>query len=188
MRIMRGHPIACVATIVSLFCRNSQAEWNNSLKPGGEPAGQVKVVEAGKPSGVIQCPAEATSQEKKAAADLQHWIREMTGATLEIASGGATTNGITVHTDLSLGDEGYSIAVDDARIILSGGKTRGVINAVYALLEEDLGCRFYTNDSIRLPKADTLVIAPVARRYIPQLKIRETVCLTTRTFVTFSTC
>ena len=159
--------------IVGLFCRNAQAEWSNSLKPGGEPAGQVKVVEAGKPSGVIQCPAEATSQEKKAAADLQLWIREMTGATLEIASGGATTSGIAIRTDRSLGDEGYSIAVENGWIILSGGRTRGVVNAVYALLEEDLGCRFYTNDSIRLPKADTLVIAPVARRYIPQLKIRD---------------
>ena len=48
-----------------------------------------------------------------------------------------------------------------------------MINAVYALLEEDLGCRFYTNDSIRLPKTNTLVLAPVARRYVPQLKIRD---------------
>ena len=69
-------------------------------------------------------------------------------------------NGIVIRTDPALGDEGYGIAVKNGRIILSGGKTRGVINAVYALLEEDLGCRFYTNESIRLPKTDTLVIAP----------------------------
>ena len=76
-------------------------------------------------------------------------------------------------TDGALGDEGYAIAVSRGQIILTGGKTRGVLNAVYALLEEDLGWRCYASDSIRLPKTDTLVISPVARRYIPQLKIRD---------------
>ena len=36
------------------------------------------------------------------------------------------------------------------------------MNGVYALLEEDLGCRFYTNDSIFLPKTNTLIVSPVA--------------------------
>ena len=71
------------------------------------------------------------------------------------------------------GTRGTAIAVSRGQIVLSGGKTRGVVNAVYALLEEDLGCRFYANDSILLPRTNTLVIAPVARRYIPQLKIRD---------------
>ena len=97
----------------------------------------------------------------------------MTGATLDIKSGKARGRCVAIRTDGSLGDEGYAIAVSRGQIILSGGKTRGVLNAVYALLEEDLGCRFYANDSIRLPKTNTLVIAPVARRYIPQLKLRD---------------
>ncbi len=160
-------------TIATFLCTHAQAEWVNSLKPPGKPAGRVKVVKAGKPLGGIQLPGHPTPEETNAAVELQHWIKAMTGATLPIHSGKARHSRFAIHTDPSLGDEGYGIAVSHGRIILSGGTTRGVINAVYALLEEDLGCRFYTDDSIRLPETNTLVIAPVARRYVPQLKLRD---------------
>ena len=131
------------------------------------------MVKSGKPKSTIQLPEHPTPQETNAAAQLQLWIKEMTGATLGVTSGKAGRGSIAIRTDGSLGDEGYAIAVNRGQIVLSGGKTRGVLNAVYGLLEEDLGCRFYANDSIRLPRTNTLVIAPVARRYIPQLKIRD---------------
>jgi len=159
--------------ITTLICAGAQAEWVNSLKALGKPAGKIKVVKAGKPQGGIQLPDRPTPQETNAAAQLQFWIKEMTGATLAINSGKARGSRIAIRTDGSLGDEGYAIAVSRGRIVLSGGKTRGVMNAVYALLEEDLGCRFYANDSIRLPRTNTLVIAPVARSYMPRLKIRD---------------
>ena len=159
--------------IASLLCTSTQADWVNSLKPQGKPAGNVKVVKAGKPQGGIQLPDHPTPQETNAAVELRHWIKELTGAKLEIKSGKAGASRFAIRTDGSLGDEGYAIVVSGGQIVLSGGKTRGVLNAVYALIEEDVGCRFYANDSIRLPKTDTLVIAPVARRYIPQLKIRD---------------
>jgi Domain of unknown function (DUF4838) len=162
-----------ILIIASMLCASAQADWVNALKPQGKPAGQVKVVKVGKPQGGIQLPDHPTPQETNAAVELRHWIKELTGATLEIKSGKARGSRFAIRTDGSLGDEGYAIAVSRGQIILSGGKTRGVLNAVYALLEEDLGCRFYANDSIRLPKTNTLVIAPVARRYIPQLKIRD---------------
>ena len=61
------------------------------------------------------------------------------------------------ETDASLGEEGYRIAVEGDDLVLAGGTGRGVVNAVYALLEEDLGCRFYTNDSIKLPQGNYVV-------------------------------
>jgi hypothetical protein len=162
-----------VVIIASLLCASAQADWVNSLEPQGTPAGQVNVVKAGKSQGGIQLPDRPTPQETNAAVELQHWIKELTGASLPIKPGKAGGSRFAIHTDGSLGDEGYSIAVNRDQILLSGGKTRGVLNAVYALLEEDLGCRFYANDSIRLPRTNTLVIAPVDRRYVPQLKIRD---------------
>jgi hypothetical protein len=170
---MKPRTSLCILIIASLLCASAQADWVNALKPQGKPAGKVKVVKAGKPQGNIQLPDHPTPQETNAAVELQHWIKELTGATLEIKAGKARGSRIGIRTDSSLGDEGYAIAVSHGQIILSGGKTRGVFNAVYALLEEDLGWRYYANDSIRLPKTNTLVIAPVARRYIPQLKIRD---------------
>ena len=161
------------SVVASLICVGARADWVNSLKPPGKPAGKVTLVKAGKPQGGILLPDHPTPQETNAAAQLQLWVKEMTGATLDIKSGKPRGRCLLIRTDPSLGDEGYAIAVNHNQIILSGGKTRGVINAVFALLEEDLGCRFYANDSIRLPKTNTLVIAPVARRYIPQLKLRD---------------
>ena len=163
----------CITIIASLLCAGARADWVNALKPQSKPAEPVKVVEAGKPLGGIQLPNHPTPQETSAAVELQPWVRELTGATLDIKSGKAGRSWFAIRTDGSLGDEGYAIAVSRGKIILSGGKTRGVLNAVYALLEEDLGWRYYANDSIRLPKTNTLVIAPVARRYIPQLKLRD---------------
>ena len=173
MKIATRSPLFCILTVISLLCGNARAEWQNALKPQGKPAGKIKVVKSGLPLGSIECPEQPTTEETKAATDLQHWIEEMTGAKLAIVNSQTRKNIFVIRTDGSLGDEGYSIAIHGGQIILSGGKTRGVINAVYALLEEDLGCRFYANDSIRLPKNKTLVIAPVARRYAPQLKIRD---------------
>jgi hypothetical protein len=170
---MRVHTNLWIGIVASYLCASAQADWVNALKPPGKPAGKVTLVKAGKPQGGIQLPDQPTPQETNAAVELQHWVKEMTGATLEIKSGKGGGSRIAIRTNGSLGDEGYAIAVSRGQIILSGGKTRGVLNAVYALLEEDLGCRFYANDSIRLPKTNTLVIVPVARRYIPQLKIRD---------------
>ena len=170
---MRIHTKLWVGIVVSFLCASAQADWVNTLKPQGKPAGKVKVVKAGKAQGGIQLPVRPTPQETNAAVELQHWIKEMTGATLEIKTGKAGGSRFDICTDDSLGDEGYAIAVSHSRIMLSGGKTRGVLNAVYALLEEDVGWRYYASDSIRLPKTNTLVIAPVGRRYVPQLKIRD---------------
>jgi Domain of unknown function (DUF4838) len=159
--------------ITGLSCAGVQAQWTNSLKPPGKPAGKVRVVKAGKVQGGIQIPDHPTPQETNAAVELQHWVKEMTGATLPINIGKARGSRIAIRTDGSLGDEGYGIAVSHGQVVLSGGKTRGVMNAVFALLEEDLGCRFYANDSILLPRTNTLLLEPVARRYIPQLKLRD---------------
>jgi Domain of unknown function (DUF4838) len=163
----------CIALAVSWVGGTASAEWLNTLQPKGKAQGQLTVVEAGAPRAVIRLSARPTSEEQKAAADLQYWIREMTAATLEISSAKSPGPSIVLRTRSSLGDEGYSIALSHDRLTLSGGTTRGIINAVYALLEEDLGCRFYTQDSIRLPRTNTLVLAPVQRRYLPPLRLRD---------------
>jgi hypothetical protein len=158
---------------LALLAANARAEWRNSLKPPGPPAVRLLTVQDGAPMVGILCTENPTPQDKEAALELQKWIREITGATLPINFGNGHGKQILIRTDGSLGDEGYSISSKQGLILLRGGKTRGVINAVFALLEEDVGCRFYTDDSILLPKTNTLVLAPVERSYIPQLRLRD---------------
>jgi hypothetical protein len=163
----------------------AQAQLRNALVPKGKMAAMLTLVNQGKPVYTILLSAKPTTQDRKAAEDLQHWIQEMSGAKLPIVSEPAKPKGKVVSigvTELSgrnegaeevLGDDGYGIAVRDGNLFLWGGRGRGIVNAVYALLEEDFNCRWYTNESIRIPKRTTVQIAPVPRTYTPQLRLRD---------------
>lgn len=162
-------PLAAFA----LFTSITRAEWTNTLKPTGTPTDAMAVADDGTALCAIQIPLEPTPMEKKAADDLRLWLQSITGSIIEITPLEPAGNRITLRTDPALGTEGYDITGARRQVILAGGTGRGVINAVYALLEEDLGCRFYTNTSIRLPKVRNLALAPVPRRVIPKLMIRD---------------
>ena len=159
-----------VALLLAAFSANAQ--WFNSLRPTGKPAGSIEIARDGKSRATIALAAQPTPQERRAAEELQRWLRDITGTTLPIQTN-TSRRRIVIRTDPALGNEGYEISFERGRLVLAGGKTRGVLNAVYALLEEDLGCRFYTKDSIRLPETERLTLQPVPRRYIPKLKIRD---------------
>ncbi len=148
------------------------AEWHNTLKPAGESAKALTLVKDGKPLYSILIDTKASPQEHKAADDLQYWIREMTGATLPISTEAASPV-ISIQTRGGVPDEHYEMGIVNGNFYLAGGHHRGVIDAVYAFLEEDVGCRYYTNDSIRLPKSPTLTVSIVPRTYTPKLILRD---------------
>lgn len=152
--------------------RTLRGEWQNSLKPAGSALGEIELVKDGKALCPIQIAVNANVIEKRAAEELQYWIKQITSAKPDVTT---TDTGPTVRirTDPSLGSEGYSIAIEGDDLVLAGGTGRGVVNAVYAFLEEDVGCRFYTNESIKLPIAETLSVKPVARTYGPRLELRD---------------
>jgi hypothetical protein len=154
-------------------CPAFSAEWHNALKPKGAPAAPLTLVKEGKAACSILLPATATPVERNAAADLRHWIREITGAALPITDKADTENVIRLVTDPAFAPEQYRIAAGDHSLTLTGSPGRGVMDAVYALLEEDLGCRWYTKTDTRLPHTPTLTVAPVPRMYAPQLKLRD---------------
>jgi len=174
----------CVAALLTA-CGGARAQWRNALLPMGKPAPAITIVSRGKAACSILLPAQPTTQDRKAADDLRQWVAEMSGAALPIVTEGTRVRGKVISVGRTallqkevapaadLRDEGYGIAVKRGNLFLWGGRTRGVINAVYALLEEDLGCRWYTKDSFRLPRTPTLRAAPVPRTYTPQLRLRD---------------
>lgn len=163
------------------------ARWQNSLRPAGPAAATLTLASGGATEYVIVVPAAPTPQDQKAAADLSQWLGEMTGARFETVpdstaprpteiSIGQTSRLAGVRLPSrpgGLGNEGYAIGVSGQRLLLVGGKKRGAINAVYALLEEDLGCRWYDRTAARLPHRHTLTCAPVPRAYAPRLMLRD---------------
>jgi hypothetical protein len=168
-QIRRG---GLLSALVLSACTPLYAEWQNALKPKGSPAGSFKVTETGKPTCKIIVANAGAPVENSAAKELKHWLQEITGAALE---SGKSADGpcIIIRTEPALGEEGYRIGLEGDDLILAGGPGRGCMNAVFAMLEEDLGCRFYTNESIKLPKTDSLTIQSVARQYKPQLRLRD---------------
>ena len=163
-------------------------QWRNALAPKGADNREVTLAVDGKTDYVIVVPKRKPPQEMKAAEDLAHWLGEMTGATFPIVTDAERAR----KTEISIGltsrvwptlsglmpetsfDERYWIVVEPYGVLLLlGGPKRGVINAVYALLEEDLGCRWYTPKATRIPKRRTLRFKPVPRSYAPRLRIRD---------------
>lgn len=177
------------------FCNNLKAidntpdGWHNALKPAGNPGPEITLANNGKTDYKIIIPAQATPQDKEAAHQLNRWLKLITGATFliltdaeqvnddsKIISIGNTnqlkqSNVAALSQDLK--DEGYGIAVKNDQLFLWGGKKRGAINSALALLEEDLGCRWYTKENSRIPHQPTLTCAPVPRTYVPQLRLRD---------------
>ncbi len=161
--------------------------WNNSLQPGGEAVAPVTLSSYGTSDYAIVVPADASTQDTKAASLLQDWVQQIGDVQLPVLADTTTVRsheisvGITSrldHTDLrletqGLGEDGYEIAVDRSRIYLLGGTRRGPINAVLALLEEDLGIRWYTPSAHRAEKRSVIKVSIVPRRYIPALSLRD---------------
>lgn len=163
-------------------------DWRNALAPQGRPGPELTLSRDGQACCRIVVPRAPTTQDEKAAADLVLWLGKMTGAQFTIIREGAQAPAGTVvsigRTDLlaaaglaearaDLGDEGYAIAAGADRLYLLGGRQRGAINAVYALLEEDLGCRWYALDSVTVPQRATLRFRPVPRVSLPALPARR---------------
>ena len=121
-------------TLISLF-----AEWRNSLAPEGD---KVTVNLREFTSIVMANPAD--EREKFAAKLLGEILEELTGQKLQTAG---NANGKAFRFGKiapELGESGYRISIaDNGDIVLCGGTRRGVINAVVALLEEDIGVRWY---------------------------------------------
>jgi hypothetical protein len=178
--------------------RWASGEWSNTLKPTGKPAASLKLAAGGQTDYVIVIPNAPTPQDRKAAEDLALWLGEMTGATFPIVADSEAAReteisiGQTNRLDQAnvpeagadLGDDGYAIGVEGKKLYLLGGRKRGPINTVYALLEEGLGCRWYPplnmKDGLprpeptanRIPRIPSLSFHPVPRSYVPPFMYR----------------
>ncbi|MEA3403871.1 MAG: DUF4838 domain-containing protein [Armatimonadota bacterium] len=172
---------ACALLLAAATCAGSG--WRNSLAPKGEPAGAVELAVRGGTDYVIVVPVEATPQEERAADELAHWLQEMSGAELPVVLD--TTDPIA--TEISVGDtnrrsgggwdlgpDGYAIVVKGARVFLLGGERTGPLSAVFALLEEDLGCRWYAPGASTVLDRPTIRVRIVPRVYVPAVTMRNT--------------
>src|SRR5207247_1764013 len=72
-----------------------------------------------------------------------------------------------------LGLDGFVLRSDAKRLIIAGGRPRGTLNGVYALLEEKLGGRWFTPELEVVPRLDRLRLAELNERVVPALDNRD---------------
>lgn len=119
----------------------------------------------GKTDYKILVSSEASTSEKYAAAELQYWLKEISGATFPIVNDIQSQkekkiivgfhskymrfNNIQRPNDK---DQGFIYDNNGDDIYIVGGREIGTLYGVYSFLEKELSCRWYTKDVSVAPK------------------------------------
>ncbi|MBN2312108.1 MAG: DUF4838 domain-containing protein [Candidatus Hydrogenedentes bacterium] len=171
--------------VVVMVCAGVLAAYTTPSAAAG--AQGLILAERGASEFVIVVGGDASPSTQYAAEELQRFLKEMTGAQLPIApdtgpvaaheiilGDNAHLAQVGVDVDFArLGDEGYVIRTAGPHLVIAGGALRGTLYGVYGLLEDHLGCRWFTPEVSRIPKRDRLVIDAIDDTQVPVLEYRE---------------
>lgn len=129
----------------------------------------MTIARDGKTSCAIVRAEQASDLEKKAVQELSHFLGRVTGASLPVAAESgfagevpgiyvgwtkfAAQNGIATAR---LGEEEWVIRSAGENLIITGGRPRGTLYAVYEFLEQQVGCHWLARDTEIVPSRPTL--------------------------------
>jgi hypothetical protein len=142
----------------------------------------------GRSSYTIVVAKEASPSEQYAAAEFQRFVAEISGTSIPIRSDSEPAKPPLVcighsrrvadlgtsFTAAGLGQEGFVIRTTARGLLIAGAPERGTLYGVYAFLEDELGCHWFTPDCSRVPKAAEIRLRPIERRFVPKLEYRGT--------------
>ncbi|MEN6645112.1 MAG: DUF4838 domain-containing protein [Armatimonadia bacterium] len=163
------------------------AQWRNALQPPGTASAPLTLATDGHARYNVLLPPQPSVIEAKAASELCQALRLITGADFATVNEGDAVTGLFISVGRTrklagsaakwkgadLAAEGYGLEVVGPDLYLYGGSGRGLLNAVYALLEEDLGCRWYDTGSVDVQRRPALTAAIVSRKVVPALQLRD---------------
>ena len=150
------------------------------------PAMAITLASRGVTDVVIVTPREPSPSMIRAAEELQAFLGQITGAEFKCVTEatapasheiilGAPERlrhlGITVDAG-KLGQEGYVLRTVSGHLVIAGSDVRGVMYGVYGLLQDHLGCRWFTPEVSRIPKQATLELPELNETVIPPLEYR----------------
>ena len=145
------------------------------------------LVEGGGSSHVIVLAADAIPAEEFAAEELVSHLEKMSGVHIRIRRDpdplprraillGFSRHLKTLDLDfdrVSLGKEGYILHTAGDRLVIAGGRPRGTLYGVYALLEDQLGCRWFAPDTTFVPKRESVELPRLNITGKPAFEYRE---------------
>jgi len=145
---------------------------------------EVRIAQDGKAQAAIVVAANASEPEQHAAAELAHFLGEITGGTFEIVNKPKTDrSNLFVAPEAALraraggsgelGSDGIVIKTVGNNLFLAGGLPRGVLYAVYTFLEDELGCRWWSSKASTIPSKPTVTVVDIDVRHVPPLEYRE---------------
>ncbi|MCR4615850.1 MAG: DUF4838 domain-containing protein [Clostridiales bacterium] len=103
--------------------------------------------------------APAGDERLSYAADImKKYIESITGITVPVTERSAARHRIVITRDGSLPEGAYSVKENDGVLTVSSGGKRGALYGVYAFLEKNCGCKWYTCDNFIVPKADEISV------------------------------
>lgn len=150
-------------------------------------AGEIVLADGGKSPYHIVVSAGAAPPVRHAAEELRSFLREISGAEIPIVTdreppgpaeilvgGSERLRALDPSIDLAaLGREGYVLRTVGPHLVIAGGEPRGTLYGVYGLLEDHLGCRWFTPAVSRIPKQERLTVPELAETVVPALEYRE---------------
>ena len=129
----------------------------------------------------------ASAVELYAARELQTWIREVSGVELSIAAEAGPGKRLILSCEDPQGrEDGFVYRSDGGDIRFIGKSPRGTLYAVYAFLENELGCRWYSSRVSVAPHRDTWRFGKLDCQESPGIRIRDNCVLDVRTNPVFS--
>lgn len=133
-------------------------------------AGELRLTKDGKTAYRIVVPADAPEATRWAGAELQHWLKEMSGADFPVVTDkdplpehaivlgpGRHLDALGVEFEAAKpGPEVYLLRTVGNHLVIVGEGKRGTMYGVFGLLEEHLGCRWFAPGVQHIPKVETL--------------------------------
>jgi len=175
----RAFMSALAAVSMTAMCSKGMAEEKG--------AGRLVLADEGRSAFAIVVADDASPSTRYGAEELQRFLKQMTGVELPIRSDKGPVAGheiilgdnahlrqLGVAMDFDrLGHEGYVIRTVGPHLVIAGGSLRGNLYGVYGLLEDHLGCRWFTPTVSRIPKRERLAIPALNETRKPALEYRE---------------
>lgn len=147
------------------------------LVQGRSMAEKLKIVDHGNAKAVIVLSQDAALSIRHGAEEIQRSVKQISGAELPIVSSVPPDSdkkvSIVLQQDTHLAEEEFQLKSSGNTLTISGGGKRGVLYGCYALLEDILGCKWYTSTISYTPKHKTIILPEIDRRDKPAFEYRE---------------
>ena len=112
---------------------------------------------------------------KYAASQLQHFLYEIGNCNIPIIEEDhkLVSNSILLLEDKNMGPEEFCLQTNGDHLYITGGAPRGVIYGVFTLLEDYLGCKWFSSKVSHIPKLNIIQLPALSVKQKPAFEYRE---------------